>query len=78
LEKLHQEVLDFLWTRQQAKDRVSASFYKGGLKVPHLSDNTKGLHLNLLKNTQKEHGCLTDLLQKIALWCANKMAVNSR
>lgn len=48
MKALHQEILDFLWTRQHdgeklqkrrvvAKDRISASFDKGGLQVPHPS-----------------------------------------
>jgi len=60
MKELHQEVLDFLWTRQQdgekiqkrrlvAKDRISASFNKGGLQVPHPSDTAEGLQLNLLQ-----------------------------
>jgi hypothetical protein len=60
MKKLHQEVLDFLWTRQQdgkkiqkrrlvAKDRIPASFNRGGLQVPHSADTAEGLHLNLLQ-----------------------------
>jgi hypothetical protein len=60
MKALHQEILDFLWTRQHdgeklqkrrlvAKDRISASFDKGGLQVPHPSDTADGLHLNLLQ-----------------------------
>jgi hypothetical protein len=60
MKELYQEVLDFLWTRQQdgekiqkrrlvAKDRISASFNKGGLQVPHPSDTAEGLHLNMLQ-----------------------------
>jgi hypothetical protein len=33
-----------------AKDRISASFNKGGLQVPHPSNTAEGLHLNLLQN----------------------------
>jgi len=60
IKALHQEIIDFLWTRQQegetiqkrrlvAKDRISASFEKGGLQVPHPADTADGLHLNLLQ-----------------------------
>jgi hypothetical protein len=60
MKALHQEILDFIWTRQQdgekiqkirlvAKDRISASFNKGGLPVPNPSDIAEGLHLNLLQ-----------------------------
>jgi hypothetical protein len=59
MKKLHQEVLDFLWTRQEdgekiqkrrfvAKDRIPASFIIGAMQVPHPADTAKGLHLNLL------------------------------
>jgi hypothetical protein len=63
MKKLHQEVLDFLWTRQEdgekiqkrrfvAKDRIPASFNRGGLQVPHPADTAEGLHLNLLQKIQ--------------------------
>jgi hypothetical protein len=59
IKDLQQEIIDFLWTRQEegakiqkrrliAKDRISASFEKGGLHVPHPADTADGLHLNLL------------------------------
>jgi hypothetical protein len=60
IKDLQQEIIDFLWTRQEegakiqkrrliAKDRISASFEKGGLQVPHPADTADGLHLNLLQ-----------------------------
>jgi hypothetical protein len=63
MKKLHQEVLDFLWTRQEdgekiqkrrlvAKDRIPASFNREGLQVPHPTDTAEGLHLNLLQKIQ--------------------------
>ena len=63
MKKLHQEVLDFLWTRQEdgekiqkrrlvAKDRIPASFNRGGLQVPHPAETAEGLHLNLLQKIQ--------------------------
>ncbi len=63
MKKLHQEVLDFLWNRQEegekiqkrrliAKDRIPASFNRGGVQVPHPADIAEGLHLNLLQKIQ--------------------------
>ena len=60
MKDLQKEITDFLWTRQQegakiqkrrliAKNRISASFEKGGLQVPHPTDTADGLHLNLLQ-----------------------------
>jgi hypothetical protein len=60
MKDLQQEITDFLWTRQEegvkiqkrrliAKNRISASFEKGGLQVPHPADTADGLHLNLLQ-----------------------------
>ncbi len=60
IKDLQQEITDFLWTRQQkgkkiqkrrliAKNRISASFKKGGLQVPRPADTADGLHLNLLQ-----------------------------
>jgi hypothetical protein len=60
MKDLQKEVTDFLWTRQEegakiqkrrliAKNRISASFEKGGLQVPHPADTADGLHLNLLQ-----------------------------
>ena len=63
--RLHQEILDFLWTKQHdgetiqkrrlvAKDRIPASFNRGGLQVPHPDDTAEGLHLNLLQKIQNK------------------------
>ncbi len=60
IKDLQQEIIDFLWTRQEegakiqkrrliAKDRISASFEKGGLQLPHPADTADGLHLSLLQ-----------------------------
>ncbi len=60
MKALHQEILNFLWTRQHdgeklykwrlvAKDIISASFNKGGLQDPQPSDTADGLHLNHLQ-----------------------------
>jgi hypothetical protein len=65
MKRLHQEILDFLWTKQQdgetiqkrrlvAKDRIPASFNRGGLQVPHPADTAEGLHLNLLQKIQNK------------------------
>ncbi len=60
IKDLQQEIIDFLWTRQEegakiqkrrviAKDRIFASFEKGGLQAPHPADTADGLHLCLLQ-----------------------------
>ncbi len=60
IKDLQQEIIDFLWIRQEGgakiqkrrlivKDRIPASFEKGGLQVPHPADTADGLHLNLLQ-----------------------------
>jgi hypothetical protein len=65
MKRLRQEILDFLWTKQQdgetiekrrliAKDRIPASFNRGGLQVPHPADTAKGLRLNLLQKIQNK------------------------
>jgi hypothetical protein len=65
MKRLHQEILDFLWTKQQdgetiqkrrlfAKDRIPASFNKGGLQVPLPADTAEGLHLNRLQKIQNK------------------------
>jgi hypothetical protein len=63
--RLHQEILDFLWTKQQdgetvqkrrlvAKDRIPASFNRGELQVPHPDDTAEELQLNLLQKIQNK------------------------
>ena len=60
IKAIHKEILDFLWTKQRdgetvqkrrlvAKDRISASFNRGGLQVPHPAETAEGLQLNLLQ-----------------------------
>jgi hypothetical protein len=40
--------------RLVAKDRIPASFNRGGLQVPHPADTAEGLHLNLLQKIQNK------------------------
>ncbi len=40
--------------RLVAKDRIPASFNRGGLQVPHPDDTAEGLHLNLLQKIQNK------------------------
>jgi hypothetical protein len=57
---LYKEIKSFLWTRTEndmtiqkrrlvAEKRLSASFDKGGLQIPHPEETAEGLRLNLLQ-----------------------------
>jgi hypothetical protein len=60
LRPLYKEINSFLWTRTEnevtiqkrrlvAAKRLSASFYKGGLQIPHPWETVEGLRLNLIQ-----------------------------
>ncbi len=60
LQPLYKEIKSFLWTQSEngttvqkrrlvATKRLSASFDKGGLQIPHPSETAEGLRLNLIQ-----------------------------
>jgi hypothetical protein len=81
LHPLHKEIKSFLWTRTEndvtvqkrrlvVAKRLSASFDKGGLQIPHPNETAEGLRLNLIqkyfrKINNNQHTTYSHIIEQI-------------
>jgi hypothetical protein len=81
LQPLYKEIKSFLWTRTEngttiqkrrlvAAKRLSASFGKGGLQIPHPNETAEGLRLNMIqkyyrKISNNQPSIFTNIIERI-------------